>query len=712
MKSLDLKPEYNTDENDVIGEFYRPCLDVATQYDRAVGYFRANIYREMGEEILDFAIEGGEIRICCSPDIPEQDEEAARTGYEMRGKRPSSEVESSMIKIFKMMEKNAYELDCLTMLSILIENGSLDLYIATRPGGIYHRKIGAFYDEENSVVFSGSSNETLSAVSREEYWGNDEEFDVFRSWGDDFEARKVRTKIQYLKALFSGGTGKTKVRSINKIEKEYLKNIRTHRSLEECREGARRRTRIRSDETVEESGITPYLFQEKAIQAWKSSGVGIICMATGIGKTITALFAIDELLESGTPILIVVPSNILLEQWRQNMNEIYPDVPILLAGGGHGWKAMDNKRIFVTQLDCPRVVIATMHTASSNDFIEFFSQADSPALIADEVHRLGSPTFRRILDINFKYRMGLSATPERHFDKEGTEVLENAFGDEPTFQRDIGDKVELRERGKKVPILGTFLSPYYYQFEVVQLTDQEREEWEKKTKEISQAVARHFSRNKDEEPTLSKRIKRLLINRARIHKNAREKVGKATEVISREYPKDGRWIVYCDNLEQLSRVIDAVRETDPGVAVLEYHSNMSNSERKKVLDFFKSQPSIMVSIGCLDEGVNIREADGALILASSTNPREYIQRRGRVLRKAKGKRYAKIVDVLVIPEGTAEFEDFPYSFVKSEIARAWSFSRNAENAEIKYKLWDICVELDIDPTTAQLFGMQSEEMED
>ena len=243
LRQAILLPEYNTEENDIVAELYAPCLRLSESYDRAVGYFRASIYRELGEELLNFVVRGGKVRIVCSPDMPERDEEAARQGYELRGKRPPSEQEITLVRVIEEMSKNPGEADCLDMLRLLIERGSLDLYIATRPGGIFHRKIGKFTDSSGGfVVFAGSGNETQNAMGSVEGWGNDEEFDVFRAWGDDFERNKAQKKSLYLSELFAGGTRHTKVRPITEVEKETLARFRLHTDLEECRPGAKARS--------------------------------------------------------------------------------------------------------------------------------------------------------------------------------------------------------------------------------------------------------------------------------------------------------------------------------------------------------------------------------------------------------------------------------------------------------------------------------------
>lgn len=706
LRQVKLKPEYNTDDDDIIGDLYGPCLKLSSRYDRAVGYFRANIYRELGEDLLNFVIRGGKVRIVCSPDIPEQDESAAREGYALRGKRATEDVQVDLLKVLETMSKTPQEVDCLEMLRLLIEKGSLELFIATRPGGIYHRKIGMFVDNlRNKVVFSGSGNETSRAVSSFEDWSNDEDFDVFRSWGEPFEARKAEKKNQHLQALLSGGTGKTKVRPLNQVEKDFLSKFRSYSSFEQCRPGAQNRSP--SFENFK-TAIVPYFYQKQAIAEWRAAGrIGILSMATSTGKTYTALLAIEDLMRKGSPVLITVPGRILLKQWEKAITDVYGTLPILIAGGGYSWKSRQDKQIFVSKIKKPRIVLSTMDTAASDDFIEFFSQAENSVLVADEVHALGSPIRRRILNMPFRARLGLSATPERLFDEEGSRALSQAFGVNPVYELSIGDTVRLSEDDSKgVPILGHFLSPYEYLFKTVDLTAKEQKKWYDFNKEIKQLVA--ISHSKKEGPSANdkQRLTDLLIKRSKIVKKASNKISLTSAIVKEFYPSNGKWIVYCEDEIQLDLVVEQLKKDISNTVILKYHSKMDQQERERVLYYFDNNPSLVVSIRCLDEGVDIPSANGAIILASSSNPRQYIQRRGRVLRRAKGKGFATIIDVLVTPDSSEE--SIPFSIIRSELARAWNFAKNAINREISNSLWQICFKYGVSTNEDATLGVEDE----
>ncbi|MCL4480191.1 MAG: DEAD/DEAH box helicase family protein [Candidatus Thermoplasmatota archaeon] len=681
-----LKPEYNTEEDNIIEDLYAPCLAESMFYDRAVGYFRANIYRELGVNVLNFVISGGKVRIVCSPDIPEPDENAAREGYELRGKRTVSEREADLLSVIHEMEQDPDELDCLNMLRLLIEKGSLDLFIAVRRGGIFHRKIGRFKDSSGRfVVFAGSGNETESAMGAIEDWGNDEEFDVYRSWGDKFESERAYRKSDYLNLLFEGGTTHTKIRPLNDVELSVLRKFRDHNTYEDCRKGAMKRTVW----SLRSSSLELYYYQTQAIAAWENAGKkGILSMATSTGKTITALSAIRPLVESGYPILVLVPTKILIEQWEAEIKKFYPEVPMLVAGGGRDWKASTSKRMFISHVMNPRIILSTLGTASTSDFVEFITQAKDLVMVADEVHRMGSEHYRRLLSVPCLARLGLSATPERLFDVEGSQALATAFGDRPVFTLPLDGKVKLRsDSSTEVPILGKFLSRYHYDFYPIKLNNTEQGEWNKITTRIKRFAAANSNKEKGAvDAHLNDFIKLQLIKRARIIKNAESKIKVAQQIVEEKYPPEGKWIVYCDNETQMNSVWGTLVNANPSTRIWRYFSGMSADERELTLGQIQETPGIVVSIKCLDEGVNMPSVNGAIILASSTNPREYIQRRGRVLRLFPNKGIVQIIDTLVLPE-VEEEGDPTMAIVRSELSRAYSFAQSATNKEVSHRLW-------------------------
>ena len=283
-------------------------------------------------------------------------------------------------------------------------------------------------------------------------------------------------------------------------------------------------------------------------------------------------------------------------------------------------------------------------------------------ILADEVHRLGSYQNKKILNLNSGARLGLSATPRRSGDPEGTQLIFDFFSGvlKPIFS--LNDAIKEK-----------ILTPYFYYVHTVKLSEFEEKEWQQKTKQMRMLYARNI---KKQDPSIAKKIDILKIGRAKIGKTAKDKIRISTEIIRKYYKNGHRWIVYCDNQNQIQEIINELSEDK--LPLLEYHYNMKG-DRKQTLIRFEEIGGIAVSIRCLDEGVDIPSVTHALILASSQNPREFIQRRGRVLRTAKNKSFAFIHDLLVVPTDCNEDDIEISSLLESELIRGIEFGENARN---------------------------------
>lgn len=291
-------------------------------------------------------------------------------------------------------------------------------------------------------------------------------------------------------------------------------------------------------------------------------------------------------------------------------------------------------------------------------------------------------------------RLGLSATPSRAGDPVGTSAILEYFNGivPPPFT--LFDAINVGA-----------LTPYAYHVRRVTLDADEQDRWNKLTRDIRQQYAQSVGR---EETTLDSalRLKHLLIRRARIAKGARAKVAAAVAIVTTEYRRGHRWIVYCDDQVQLGEVRDALRVA--GCAdVFEYHTAMLGDPRQ-TLAHFEANGGVVVSIRCLDEGVDIPTVSHALILASSRNPREYVQRRGRVLRKSSTKSLSHIFDVLVTP--IFDPAEIPAtSLLEGELARAIEFGSHALNPGCVTDLERIALEHGIDWTTLTSTGIEDDD---
>ena len=324
----------------------------------------------------------------------------------------------------------------------------------------------------------------------------------------------------------------------------------------------------------------------------------------------------------------------------------------------------------------PRIVVSTMQSAATPRFVDRVVPGEHLLVVADEVHRIGSPRHRKIMTIDAGGRLALSATPQRYGDPEGTAAIFAYFGEviEPVF-------------GIPEAIRAGRLVRYDYHVLDVELSDEEQERWDTLTSEVNRVYARLGEVDGVKLP--SNQYRMLLIQRARVLKQAAGKVDLARRTLTQHYKDGQRWLVYCDDRNQLAAVRSTLlRESIP---TYEYWSG-TESALPETLDFIARNGGVLVAIRCLDEGVDVPALDHALILASSSNPREFIQRRGRVLRRAPGKHRAEIYDAMVVPCTIPGATD-RMPIVRTELRRAGEFARYAQNRASHFRLQSIASEL-------------------
>lgn len=687
LGSLCLATGYRTGENDPVARFYRPCLEQATEYCRAVGYFRSSVFLIVGGDVVNFAKRGGTIRLVCSQLLAGEDIPSIEDGYSLRKKVLEKSLCADIDHLLAD-ERTHYRT---RVLATLIAVGALDIRIAIRAAGhgIYHEKIGIFSDNlGDKVSFLGSANETWAGWHER---GNVEAIEVFCSWAGKSDADRCRKHEAFFDRLWNGQIGGAEVIPFPEAAKRRILTTAVG-NLEDVD-----MEEIRSFGEREVEGRTPLRHQSQAIANWRAAGGhGILEHATGSGKTFTALMAVREHVRQGLPALIVVPSRILLEQWALETKREVPEATILLAGAGHDrWK----QRGRLSGMTAPsqdlggRVVIATMQTASSSQFLVEIRGGDHLLVVADEVHQSGSPQNSKLYALNSGSRLGLSATPIRYGDLDGTRKMFDYFGPviPPPFT--LEDAIRTGR-----------LVEYEYRPHPVRLTADEVDEWNALTLKIRREVAR-LGETPDGTNSLSDQVKMLLIRRSRIAKKAKNKVPLAADILQRCFAEGQRWLVYCEDKEQITEVIDALRFR--GLRPLRYHADMQG-DKDGTLAHFRTFGGIVVSIRCLDEGVDIPATDHALILASSQNPRQFIQRRGRVLRIAKWKNLAVIHDVIVVPV-SLECEPEQASLLKSEFVRAIEFAKSAINADAAVDLRLIAVNLGFDPDAPGDAGIEEDE---
>lgn len=683
LDSLPIRTEYRTGEQDLVSDFYEPCLECSTQYDRAVGYFKSTIFVAVGPSLIDFARRNGKYRVVCSPQLSDEDVEAISRGYADR----QDIIDRALQADIEGLLANADTRERTVAVATLIAVGRMDVRIAFRPPqlGLFHEKLGIFADGEgNAVSFKGSSNETWNA------WhdlGNHESFEVFRSWIPS-EAERILRHREYFDRLWAGRVANVStiavpdgaLRLLKQVAKERLENVPIPRSRP-------KRRRLLTH-------------QELAVANWEGAGRrGVFEHATGSGKTLTALAAVDRHLTQGLPAIILVPSDLLLKQWSEEIEREIDDVSVLLVGGGKtNWKKPGRVEAFTspgTDLG-RRLILATLQSASKPDFLRRVRSGSHLLIVCDEVHRAGSANNSKVLDLEAGARLGLSATPRRFGDEIGTARIFGYFGNVVPPTITLADA-----------IVAGRLVPYEYYPHIVRLTDNEEDAWKAITREISRESAMARGGSKQPVP-MTERVRLLLIRRAGIIKRASAKRALALTVLRQHFEQGQHWLVYCDDIQQAGEVRAALETAN--LPANEYHTGMPGSP-PETLRWFALYGGIMVSIRCLDEGVDIPQASHALILASSQNPREFIQRRGRVLRidpNDEMKRLAIIHDAIVLPKAITEEEDYS-AMVKAEIARAIEFSKMAKNPGAEAELLRAAIDLGLDLDQLLDVGFEGED---
>ena len=436
-------------------------------------------------------------------------------------------------------------------------------------------------------------------------------------------------------------------------------------------------------------------YQKDAIRAWlEAGGRGILAMATGAGKTLTALCLACKVAEQNQPLVIIVvcPFLNLATQWIREMVRFRLN-PVSCFHSREQWERplQDAYQRVSSGLNaCMSVVVSNATFLSPT-----FQSALRPSLaqhliIADEVHNLGAKNLKSALPQQITMRLGLSATPERHGDQEGTRAIFDYFG-EVVFEFGI-------ERAIKEGVL----VPYHYHPVLVDLTDDEAASY----CELTEKIARIWARADDDEG--AELLKMLLVKRARLLGSAANKLPKLTELLRELGDPIEKAIIYCGDgtveclaTTEMNRQIVAVSRLlgeEHGLKVRRFTCDETSDEREEILTALRSgKLNAVVAIRCLDEGIDVPDARLGFLLASSTNPRQFIQRRGRLLRLAPGKTKAVIYDFIVRPPdfgGSADSGAFNLErkMFRRELERILEFCRTAENGPIALqKLQDLRV---------------------
>ncbi|MEW9080848.1 DEAD/DEAH box helicase family protein [Terrisporobacter glycolicus] len=693
FKDIEIKSSYETGIDDLVEDFYVPVLENAVRYDRIAGFFSSSSLAIAAKGIVGFLEHGKKMRIIACPKLNVKDAEVLRIAQV----NPKKYLEEHLLDELYICE-DTFEQQHVNAMGWMLAKGLLEIQIAFvyKNGklcmdneGIFHQKVGILYDvDENIVSFSGSVNESANGWLK-----NIEEFKVFRSWKSEQKEEYMDPDIRKFNEFWYKERPYVKMYTLPKAVEQKLISFSKDFNIEKLLVKNYKRER-KYKENSDKLGL--FYYQKNAIKKWKNNNEQLLIqMATGTGKTRTAIGCISEKLKDVDKLLIIIacPQGTLSLQWKKEIDtlSIGMEKYYVIDGTNAKWKNDLKELILKMEIGYyENVVVYTTHsTCSKNEFIDITSKCDKSIkilFIGDEAHGLGSGVNRRGLIDRYEYRIGLSATPSRWFDESGTIVLEKYFGNN-YFEFSIADALtEINPLTKK-----TFLVNYYYEIKYVELTERELDRYRRISNDVIKL--RRFAKNSDE---YAERLENLLFKRANIIKNAEAKYDKLREILD-EINNIKDTIIFVSS-EQIELVLKIMGEYKIPAHRLTQNEKTTpdekydgKTERQDIIDKFKEgYYKVLVAIKCLDEGIDIPSASCAILMSSSTNPREYVQRIGRVIRQAPGKEKAIIYDISIKPcakkLGILELEKFEKMVIEKERNRLMDISTNALNNSEALKL--------------------------
>lgn len=693
LADLEIDDAYDTGVRGerVVNEFYVPVLQQALIYQRLTGYFSSQVLALAARGVAGLIKNGGKMQLITSPVVSEKD-------YEALTDADPDDIRNFVDNQFSMAMGDLNDLastiaiDHVRALGWMLREGILEIKVLiprdiNAGAGIFHSKVGIVEDQAgNKVSFSGSVNETAMGWSQ-----NIEEFKVFKSWDSGSEKW-----IQHDSNLFNkywdcaSDVGFEAIPLPEKSKKRLI--AAAPNTIDELDLAILSRNSKKSPKLRE--------YQAQAIKAWtKANFRGILEMATGTGKTFTARSCVLNWKQGKEKsfILVTAPTQTVGAQWAEVLSDLNP----ITTFGKEHWRnsLRDASAQAALGLIDHIVVVAIQNTAAMDDFVsessKLISQLGDSLIISDEMHGLGAPVFRNALNPIFSARLGLSATPNRWFDDDGTLMLTEFFGG-VVYTFGLHEALTWLD-----PETGlTPLCPYNYHTEFIDLDSIELDEYIDLTKQII------MQSNRASDKTGQDRLARLQEKRATVLKKAHGKIPVLARVLS-ELPDISGCLIYCSDREQINEAIEIIAATgatyrtftgEEGTSPNAEYGGMS--ERDWILESFEQKNiQVLIAMKCLDEGVDIPSAKTGIILASTTNPREFIQRRGRLLRRAPGKELATIFDMIVAPiimsDDQSDAVKSARKIMQKELLRASEFASDALNSiEVSGKVLGRMLEMD------------------
>lgn len=664
FKSLQLNRTYNSTNVNIIKNVINDILKDTVKYDREVGFFSSSWLKEVAHGLSHFiGLNNGKARIITSIKLSEQDREvfynSANVDEDIEN-RINQVIQNSIEDLEKQLEY-----DTLNILGTLVKSNILEFKFAipvgSLQGGMFHSKISIFYDNENNhIVISGSQNDSYQASI------NEETVTIFTNFGEG--KLYALDLIETFEKKWNNNIKNLKIYTLPETIKKNIIQLATDYSNSSIN------TINNKNHMKQERILRDY--QSKAIDEWtRNHYIGFFEMATGAGKTFTAISATKLLYEKYSKIamIVIVPYQHLAQQWIKELKDM-DYKPIACFGSINLWENnLHNKiNMYINGFEKKLCIVTLYASASRDEFQDIINtrlKNIDYLLIADEAHNTGSLMYRKTLFNSAKFRIGLSATPIRWYDDNGTQLIKDYF------------KKTVIEYPIEKAIKENKLTPYYYEPILVDLTEDELEEFIELSDNISRLTIMNDKTESDNELLKKLLIKRsMVIAKAENKKISLQKLVKEHKKKCHENYEEYKYNIFYVANEQTKCVTKIL--SDIGLKVHEFVGTMNMQERANVIQSFSNgEIDGIVAIKCLDEGVDIPATKRAYILSSTSNPKEFIQRRGRILRIFSNKIRAYIYDFMVGPWKFINNVEDKYlkKLLMRELPRFAEFNSCAEN---------------------------------
>ena len=703
--------------------FYLNGLTKSTKLDLLLGYFSSSAIQVLSLGFAYFISSGGQVRIIANDILSNEDKNAILLGHSIQYDKNLFDFTNINGLKTRLDEYGKHFFECLAW---LFSSNIFEIKII-RPlykSGISHYKSGIFSDGENQIGFRASCNFTYYGLLE-----NLEELDIYLSWENSRSSKWIKYQNNYFNNIFSGNANfvdyidieNIRVAIVNEFggknineliiqekdllikKKKSFDNANIRNLLEPIKNTYEQK--LYEPKFPNSEGIRDY--QKEAYNNWViNEHHGIFAMATGTGKTITALYCI--LMESQLKndknyrALILVPTLTLVAQWEKELLN-FNFTSIFKVSSQTNWRKELPDPIFRAALISNSfIVIATYDSFVNSDFQKLLVKMPNDTIfIADEAHHLGRASVKeRLPNILMQKKLGLSATPKRYYDPLGSDVLESFFNDREPYTFSFSMEKAISEG---------ILCNYEYYPHIVNLSNEELNDYN----EISKKIAVLYHANELDE--MNPIVQQLLLKRKNIINKATNKLGMTISILTDLFNVRNTLkytLVYVPEGFDDNNIDESYLDTDDNIRLIDIYSRSiaeihesiivnqiysGQNDRDEILNqFANGNIHVVTSMKCLDEGIDIPRTEIAIFCSSTGNPRQFIQRRGRVLRKHPNKQNAIIHDLVVVPDilsmdNSSDNYEIEKKLVKKELERVLYFAFLSNNFQYSFNVFkEVC----------------------